>query len=135
VAGEEISRRSSYDYEIVGSGAGGANAGNLAKAARRVLFLEAGGDHENYNYQVPGFNGLVTEEEDPRWDYYVRHYASDERQCRDSKFVPDHDGAQYGPHRLSCREGVGAGKVRQYPGADKGVRQERGLGSPRVLYL
>ena len=98
MAGEEISRRSSYDCVIVGSGAGGAPACNLAKAARRVLFLEAGGDHEKYNYQVPGFNGLATEDEDLRWDYYVRHYASDERQCRDSKFVPDRDGGRYGPH-------------------------------------
>ena len=98
MAGEEISRRSSYDCVIVGSGAGGAPVCNLAKAAQRVLFLEAGGDHEKYNYQVPGFNGLATEDEDLRWDYYVRHYASDERQCRDSKFVPDRDGGRYGPH-------------------------------------
>jgi choline dehydrogenase-like flavoprotein len=90
-----MSRRSSYDYVIVGSGAGGAPACNLAKAAQRVLLLEAGGDHENYNYQVPAFNGLATEDEDLRWDYYVRHYASDERQRRDSKFVPDRDGVLY----------------------------------------
>ena len=93
MAGEEISRRSSYDYVIVGSGAGGdAPTCNLAKAAQRVLLLEAGGDHDNYNYQVPVLNGLATEDEDLRWDYYVRHYASDERQGRDSKFVPDRDG-------------------------------------------
>jgi choline dehydrogenase-like flavoprotein len=96
VAGEEISRRSSYDYAIGGSGTGGgAPACNLAKAAQRVLLLEADGDHENYNYQVPAFNGLATEDEDLRWDYYVRHYASDERQGRDSKFVPDCDGVLY----------------------------------------
>ena len=96
MAGEEISRRSSYDYVIVGSGAGGdAPACNLAKAVQRVLLFEAGGDHENYNYQVPGFNDLATEDEDLRWDYYIRHYASDERQGRDSKFVPDCDGVLY----------------------------------------
>jgi choline dehydrogenase len=96
VAGENISHRSSYDYVVVGSGAGGGPlACNLAKAGQRVLLLEAGGDHENYNYQVPVFHGLATEDEDLRWDYYVRHYASDERQRLDSKFVPDRDGVLY----------------------------------------
>ena len=91
-----MSHRSSYDYVIVGSGAGGGPlACNLAKAGQRVLLLEAGGDHENYNYQVPVFHGLATEDEDLRWDYYVRHYAADEQQRRDSKFVPDRDGVLY----------------------------------------
>lgn len=55
MAGEEISRRSSCNCVIVGSGAGG---GALARnAAQRVLLLEAGGDHENYDYQVPAIRG------------------------------------------------------------------------------
>jgi choline dehydrogenase len=96
VAGENLSRRSSCDYVIVGSGAGGGPlACNLAKAGQRVLLLEAGGEHENYNYQVPIFHGLATEDEDLRWDYYVRHYAADERQRRDSKFIADRDGVLY----------------------------------------
>jgi choline dehydrogenase len=96
VAGENLSRRSGYDYVIVGSGAGGGPlACNLAKAGQRVLLLEAGGDHENYNYQVPVFHGLATEDEDLKWDYYVRHYASDGRQARDSKFVAERDGVLY----------------------------------------
>ena len=44
---------------------------------------------------MPVFHGLATEDEDLGWDYYVRHYAADERQRRDSKFVPDHDGVLY----------------------------------------
>jgi choline dehydrogenase len=96
VAGGEISHRSNYDFVVVGSGAGGGPlACNLAKAGQKVLLLEAGGDHENYNYQVPVFHGLATEDEDLKWDYYVRHYAADEQQRRDSKFVPDRDGVLY----------------------------------------
>jgi choline dehydrogenase-like flavoprotein len=49
VARESISQRSSYDYVIVGSGAGGPLACNLAKAGLKVLLLEAGGDHEPTN--------------------------------------------------------------------------------------
>src|SRR5215216_6129372 len=57
--------------------------------------MEKGGDQENYNYQVPVFHGLGTEDEDLRWDYFVRHYSADERQRRDSKFVPKRDGVLY----------------------------------------
>jgi DNA-binding MarR family transcriptional regulator len=70
---------------IVGSGAdGGPLAGNLAKAGQKVLLLEAGSDYEDYNYQVPAFHALASEDENPRWDYFVRHYASDEQQRRDT---------------------------------------------------
>jgi choline dehydrogenase-like flavoprotein len=49
VARENISQRSSCDYVIVGSGAGGPLACSLAKAGLMVLLLEAGGDHEPRN--------------------------------------------------------------------------------------
>jgi choline dehydrogenase len=95
-ADAETKQRADYDYVVVGSGAGGGPlACNLAKAGHRVLLLEAGGDHENYNYQVPVFHGLATEDEDLKWDYYVRHYADDERQHRDTKFVEQRDGVLY----------------------------------------
>jgi choline dehydrogenase len=98
VAGEERSRRSSYDYVIVGSGAGGGPlARDLGKAGRKVPLLEPGGDHQNYKYRVPVFHGLATEDEHLKWDYYVRHFAADERQRRNSKFVHDRNGVLFIP--------------------------------------
>jgi len=85
-----------FDYVIVGSGAGGGPiAVNLARAGMRVLLLEAGGADENYHYSVPAFHGEATEDEALRWDYFVRHYADDERSRLDPKFRAEHDGVWY----------------------------------------
>lgn len=86
----------SYEYIVVGSGAGGGPvASNLARAGRRVLLLEAGGAGEPYNYQVPVFHAIASEDAELRWDYFVRHYGDDMKQRRDTKFVPEKDGILY----------------------------------------
>src|SRR5438132_11547921 len=88
--------RDEYDYIVVGSGAGGGPvAANLAGAGFRVLVLEAGGNDEPVDYQVPAFHALSTEHNDLAWKFYVQHYEDQERQRADKRNYVDHevDGA------------------------------------------
>jgi choline dehydrogenase len=91
-----------FEYIIVGSGAGGGPlAANLARRGFTVLLLEAGGDPSGTSemgrlmYEVPIFHGLSTEFEECAWDYFVRHYNSDEIQKRDSKYDAQGNGIWY----------------------------------------
>ena len=92
-----------YDYIVVGSGAGGGTvAARLAEAGRTVLLLEAGGDPLGIagtrlpeDYQVPAFHPFASENAAMRWDFFVRHYGTDERQKKDAKFTAERDGVLY----------------------------------------
>ena len=85
-----------FDYVIVGSGAGGGPlAANLALAGFKVLLLEAGGDEETYDYQVPAFHARASENERFAWNFFVRHYADDAQQKRDEKFQIARNGVLY----------------------------------------
>ena len=91
-----VNESAEFDYIVVGSGAGGGPlAANMAKAGFEVLLIEAGGDKNSLDYSVPGFNALATEDQEYRWDYYVRHYTEQEQQERDPKFIPSKDGILY----------------------------------------
>ena len=76
-----------YDFVIVGSGAGGGPlAANLALEGFSVLLIEAGGDRINDHYSVPAFHGLSTEDPLLSWEFYVKHYSDDNRPERDPKY-------------------------------------------------
>src|SRR5271165_3529220 len=97
-----------FDYIVVGSGAGGGTlAARLAEASCTVLLLEAGGDPRQLSgtnddqpginrlpddYDVPSFHGFASENEAMRWDFFVRHYASEAMQAKDPKYVRDYRG-------------------------------------------
>jgi choline dehydrogenase len=97
-----------FEYIVVGSGAGGGTlAARLAEAGRTVLLLEAGGDPRQLSgsnddqpavnrlpddYDVPAFHGFASENDAMRWDFFVRHYASDEMQQKDPKYRRDYHG-------------------------------------------
>jgi choline dehydrogenase len=86
---EEADNLEGYEYVVVGSGAGGGPlAANLARKGHKVLLLEAGDDQgSNLNQQVPAFNFRSTEDENMRWDYFVKHYADETIARKDSKMT------------------------------------------------
>ncbi len=86
----------SWEYIVVGSGPGGGPvAANLARAGHRVLLLEAGGDFQSLTYEVPAFHPAASEEEYQSWQFFVRHYADEVQQARDSKYTPARRGVFY----------------------------------------
>ena len=96
VSCEQPPDSATYEYIVIGSGAGGGPlAANLAKAGHRVLLLEAGGDEEPLSYQVPVFHPYASEDPALGWNFFVRHYASDQQQKLDSKFSGPNGGILY----------------------------------------
>ncbi|USW50537.1 Putative glucose-methanol-choline oxidoreductase, FAD/NAD(P)-binding domain superfamily [Septoria linicola] len=87
----EIRQEETYDYIVVGSGAGGGPlASRLARAGHKTLLIEAGDDQSgNSNTTVPIFQTLVSGDPQIRWDYYVTHYKDQARARKDPKYVYD----------------------------------------------
>ncbi|OQD89796.1 hypothetical protein PENANT_c002G10592 [Penicillium antarcticum] len=87
-----------YEYVVVGSGAGGGPlAARLALAGHKTLLIEAGDDQgTNVNYTVPAFSAKASEDEAMAWNFFVRHYADDDRQALDYKTTYETpDGGEY----------------------------------------
>ena len=86
----------SFDFIIVGSGAGGGPlACNLARKKFRVLLIEAGGCKLPMSAEIPAFHALASEEPSISWEYFVRHYTDDTLSQQDSKWCDHRKGIFY----------------------------------------
>jgi choline dehydrogenase len=74
----------SYDYVVVGAGAGGGPvAVRLAEAGYRTLLLEAGpADVPEPAYSVPALHLQASAHPAMSWDFYVRHFSEANRHGR-----------------------------------------------------
>jgi choline dehydrogenase len=74
----------SYDYVVIGAGAGGGPvAVRLAEAGYRTLLLEAGpAEVPEPTYSVPAFHLQASADPAISWDFYVRHYSEPARHGR-----------------------------------------------------
>jgi choline dehydrogenase len=98
IPSERSATNLTYEYIVVGSGAGGGPlASRLARAGHTVLLIEAGDDHgTSTNYTIPAFQAEDAEDPLMRWDFYVNHYQDQTRAQRDSKYVYQlNNGTQY----------------------------------------
>jgi choline dehydrogenase len=83
--------RDEFEFIIIGTGAGGGPvAANLAKAGRKVLVLEAGGDANNpssqFRYEVPGSN--PRNDYELGWAYWVNSRAGQKDREKQNFYVP-----------------------------------------------
>jgi hypothetical protein len=61
-------------------------AARLALAGHKTLLIESGDDQgKNINYTVPAFSARASEDESLAWNFFVRHYADEDRQALDYK--------------------------------------------------
>ncbi len=126
--GAKLRNTSTFDYIIVGSGAGGGPlAARLALAGKRVLVIEAGSDPAKIKYdplksptpfegeitRVPGYYAAASEDGEMSWMFSVRHHEDDAIQARDEKYNKSVDPNGGGPIQGKYLDTPGSGGRKQ----------------------
>ena len=97
--GAFASENGTYDYIVVGAGAGGGPlASSLAEKGFSVLLLEAGDlKEEDLDYtEIPALHVKASERPGLSWKYFIEHYSDASRAVLDSKRCPGASGCEPG---------------------------------------
>lgn len=86
-----------YEYIVVGSGAGGSPvAARLALAGHSVLLIDAGADHGHMReVEVPALSIWASERSDLSWAFFTHHYEEEEQAVRDRKMTYRTESGEY----------------------------------------
>ena len=93
----------SYDYIVVGAGAGGGPlAASLAERGFSVLLVEAGDlkDTEKELVDIPVMHTQASEHPRLSWQYFINHYSDPKRNLLDSKHCPEKIGCPKGANGI-----------------------------------
>ncbi|NKL66289.1 GMC oxidoreductase [Rhizobium leguminosarum] len=124
-----------YDYIVIGSGAGGGPlAARLALAGQRVLVIEAGSDtalegkeYPPETYEVPAFHAVATEDPQTSWSFSVRHY--------DDKTVQGPDGRIFQTEERGPADQIFQTTDSKYTASqDPSQQKPRGIGEGGIFY-
>lgn len=85
---QNVLENESFDYIIIGSGAGGGvTAYRLAEAGYSVLVIEAGTKNRSLIGETPGLHLSSSVDPEVNWNFYVQHYSDREKHGR--RYTPD----------------------------------------------
>ncbi|CAJ2504779.1 Uu.00g121730.m01.CDS01 [Anthostomella pinea] len=78
-----------YEYIVVGGGAGGSPlAADLALAGHSVLLIDAGGDYGHLReVETPALGNPASERNEVSWGFFTHHYANETQALRDRKLT------------------------------------------------
>ena len=92
-----------FDFVIVGRAPAAGRSPRVWQKRDEKCCPGGRGRGQPFNYEVPVFHGLATEDKEMRLDHYVRHYADEVRQAQDPKYQVELEAGRHGVYYPRAR--------------------------------